>query len=92
AELYDMENQVGSIEQGKQADIIIIDPNPLPTPLLRGNAMDYVVKTVSKSDVETIMVGGEILMRSGNVKTLNEQKTMKKSRKTARKIWKELGI
>ncbi|KXA92297.1 hypothetical protein AKJ64_03500 [candidate division MSBL1 archaeon SCGC-AAA259E17] len=92
AELYDMENQVGSIEPGKQADIILIDPNPLPTPLLRGNAMDYVVKTVSKSDVETIMVGGEILMRSGNVKTLNEQKTMKKSRKTARKIWKELGI
>ncbi|KXA90210.1 hypothetical protein AKJ57_04370 [candidate division MSBL1 archaeon SCGC-AAA259A05] len=92
AELYGMENQIGSIEPGKQADIIIIDPNPLSTPLLRGNAMDHVVKTVNSSDVEAVIVGGEILMRNGSVKTLNEQKTMKKSRKTAKKVWKYLGI
>lgn len=92
AELYGMENHIGSIEPGKQADVIIIDPNPLSTPLLRENAIDHVVKTVSGRDVETVMVGGKIIMKSRNVKTLNEQKTMEKSKKTARRIWKCLGI
>jgi len=90
AELYGMENRIGSIESGKKADIIIIEPSNLSTPLCRGNVADYIVNAVSSSDVETVMVGGDLLMENRSIKTLGEKRTMKKSREITKKIWKSL--
>lgn len=92
AELYGMGNKIGSIEPGKQADIAVINPSTLLTPLRRRNVVDHIVNTVSGSDVETVMVGGELLMQDRNIKTLDEERVMKKSKGTAEKVWKNLEL
>lgn len=92
AELYGVENKIGSIEPGKQADIIIINPSRLFTPLRRKNVVDHLINTVKSTDVETVIVGGDLIMQNRNIKTLDEERTMKKSRKTAKKIWKKLEL
>lgn len=90
AELYGMGNKIGSIEPGKRADIIIIDPSSLPTPLLRENAANHLVNSITGRDVETVIVGGKLLMENGDIKTLTESRTIEQARGTAKKIWKKL--
>ncbi len=89
AELYGVENKVGSIEPGKRADIIVIDPSRVPTPIDRRNVMDNIVKAVRGCDVETVLVDGNIVMENRNIKTLDEKRSIKRSRKIAKKIWKK---
>lgn len=90
AKLYGMNNKIGSIEPGKRADIIIINPNNLPTPLRRDNVMDHLVNSVRSRDVETVLVGGKTVMKNNNIKTLEEKRAMRKSKETAKKVWKKI--
>lgn len=92
AEIYGLENKIGSIEPGKRADIIIVNAPDLPTPLRRDNVTNHLVSSTCGNNVETVMVGGDLLMENRNIKTLDEERTMKKSRKTAKKIWKKLNL
>ncbi len=89
AKLYGMGNKIGSIEPGKRADIIIVNPEDLPTPLQRVNVMSHIVNSVRSRDVETVIVGGDLVMKNHNIKTLDEKRAMKKSKETARKVWKK---
>ncbi|MFH1821144.1 MAG: amidohydrolase, partial [Methanobacteriota archaeon] len=63
AKLYGLENELGSIEPGKLADIIIIDPKRAPTPVYPESVIGHIVNSVDGCDVETVIVGGNILMR-----------------------------
>jgi 5-methylthioadenosine/S-adenosylhomocysteine deaminase len=61
AKVLGIENQTGSIESGKYADIIIIDMNkPHLTPLY--NHYSQLVYAASGSDVKTSIIGGNIVM------------------------------
>lgn len=90
AKAYDMGRKIGSIEPGKRADLILIDYSSTSTPLSRENVSDYLVSTASKNEVDTVMVGGDILMGNRKVKTLDEEKVMEESKNMIDKIWKEL--
>lgn len=92
ARLYGIENKIGSIEPGKRADIILIDSSSTPTPVSRENVMDYIVSTVRSSDVKTVIVDGDIVMEDRNIKTLDEKRAIKRSKKTAKKVWKNLNM
>lgn len=92
AKLYEMENQIGSIEPGKKADMIIINPSNLLTPLRRDNVANYLVESADSSDIETVMVGGDLLMKNRSVKTLNEKRIRRKSIEKSKEIWENLEI
>ena len=71
AELLGMDNEIGSIEIGKRADIIIVDfqkPHLYP----RTDIISHLVYSVKASDVDTTIVDGKILMRNKKVLTLDE--------------------
>ncbi|KXB09249.1 hypothetical protein AKJ35_01165 [candidate division MSBL1 archaeon SCGC-AAA833F18] len=91
AKLYGLEDKLGSIETGKLADLIIINPDSLPTPLRRKNVVEHIVNSVRGCDVETVIVDGRLLMREKRVITLDEEEVVKMSKKSAEKIWKKLG-
>jgi len=91
AELYGMENELGSLEPGKLADVIIIDPSIAPTPVRPESVVGHIVNTVHGGDVETVIVGGSIVMRNRKVLTLDEDEVVKISKKAAEKLWMKLG-
>jgi len=91
AELYGMENEVGSLEPGKLADVIIINPSTAPTPLTHESVAGHLVNTVDGDDVETVIVGGNIVMRNRKVLTMEECEVTKISRRAAEKLWMKLG-
>ncbi len=91
AELYGLGNELGSIESGKLADIIIINPALAPTPVRPESVVGHVVNTVDGDDVETVIVGGKVVMRERKMQTLDEAEAVKVARKSAEKLWQKLG-
>lgn len=73
-----LDNQVGSIEVGKQADLIAIRTNtPRMTPFLNGqdgNLHHNLVHAVQGGDVDMTMVAGQVLVENGQLLTADLQK------------------
>jgi len=90
AELYGLEKEIGSIEVGKKADIIIIKPDVLPTPLTSQSVYGHLVNTVDGDDVEMTIVDGKVLMENRKVLTVNEEEAEKTAQKTADELWRRL--
>ena len=70
-------NKIGSIEVGKQADLIIIDTDkPHLTPLY--NPVSHIVYAASGSDVRDVLVAGEFLVRNRKLLTLDLDETLER--------------
>jgi 5-methylthioadenosine/S-adenosylhomocysteine deaminase len=71
-----MEKEIGSLEVGKQADIIIVSlESPHLWPALTGdvhNVAEHLVYSANAADVQTTIVEGQILMENRHVLTLDE--------------------
>src|SRR5882724_9460318 len=74
-----LEKEIGSLEPGKKADIILIDldkPNAVPIYDVYA-ALAYALKG---SDVRTVIIGGKIVMRDRRLLTINEDQVLAKAR------------
>ncbi|MFQ5871354.1 MAG: amidohydrolase [Candidatus Geothermarchaeales archaeon] len=74
-----MEREIGSLEAGKKADMILLDfrkPHLVPC----FNHVSNVVYAASGGDVETVMVDGEILMEKRKVLTMDEERIVEQAR------------
>lgn len=82
AEALGLEDQIGSLEVGKKADIILVDlskPNLTPLHELYAN----LVYSAHGYDVDSTIVDGKILMENREVKTFNEEEVMEHAQNTA---------
>jgi len=71
AKALGLEKDVGSLEVGKKADVILINfSKPHLKPL--HNVFANIVYSARASDVDTVIVDGQILMENRHVKTLNK--------------------
>lgn len=91
AELYGLERDLGSIEAGKRADVIIINSRRSPTPVIPQSVYGHLVDTIHGSDVETVIVDGSVIMENYEVKTVNEEKILEAARSAAEGLWEKLG-
>ena len=69
------EKEIGSLEKGKKADIIIIDfnqPHLLPT----HNFISHLVYSANGADVITTIVNGKILMENRKILSVDENKIL----------------
>ncbi len=90
ARLYGMESELGSIETGKRADMIIIKPSVLPTPLNANSVVGHLVNTVDGDDVEHVLVEGEPIVRDKKLVTFSEENAQSISQSAAAKLWTRL--
>lgn len=82
AKALGLESSVGSLEVGKEADLILVDfRKPHLTPMHDPYA--NVVYSAHGSDVDTVIVKGKILMENRKVKTLDKDEVMRDAEKTA---------
>jgi 5-methylthioadenosine/S-adenosylhomocysteine deaminase len=73
-----MEKQIGSLEAGKKADLIVIDTTaPHATPMY--NVYAQIVYALKESDVRTTIVAGKAVMEDGRMKTLDEAAILAKA-------------
>jgi 5-methylthioadenosine/S-adenosylhomocysteine deaminase len=80
-----LESQIGSIETGKKADIIILNvKKPNMTPILSNHSItSHLVYSATGNDVETSIVDGKIIMENRKVLTLKEEDVIEKSQEVA---------
>ncbi|MFH1245489.1 MAG: amidohydrolase [Candidatus Omnitrophota bacterium] len=90
AEVLGLQDKIGSLEEGKEADIIIIDVDqPHLVPLY--NIYSLLVYAANGADVDTVMVAGKVVMKGKKLLTIDEQKAIGDMRVLAEHI-KENGV
>ena len=84
-----MEDQVGSLEEGKKADLFVIDVmRPHLVPTLR--VVSAFVHNGQAADVTDVMVDGRWLMRDGRVRTIDEEDIVRQAEGIGHSVWRRL--
>lgn len=75
AKTMGLEGEIGSLEVGKKADIVIFDTRrPEWRPM--HNEVHNLVYSASGESIETVMIDGKIIMEKRNVLTMNEKEVL----------------
>jgi len=85
------EDQIGSLEAGKKADLVVIDPNTV-TMLPMHDPIANMVTSMRAENVESVMVDGRWLMRDRKVLAVNEAAVIEEARSRAAAIVQRAGI
>src|ERR1700738_3138177 len=86
-----MEKEIGSLEKGKKADLILIsldEPNAVPM----YDVYSQLAYALKGSDVETVIIGGRVVMRDRKLLTVNEIEVMARAREYRKTIAASLGL
>ena len=91
AKALHMDKEIGSLQAGKKADLILISlrsPNAVPMyDVYAGLA--YALKG---SDVETVVIGGRVVMREHKLLTVKEEEAVAKAREYRKTVAASLGL
>jgi putative selenium metabolism protein SsnA len=90
AELYGLDKELGSIEVGKKADLIVIKPDTLPTPLNLDSVVGHLINSIDGADVKTTIVDGRAIMKDRAVLTVSEHDVQEKAQDAAAALWERL--
>jgi 5-methylthioadenosine/S-adenosylhomocysteine deaminase len=90
ARVLSLDNEIGSIEVGKKADMIMVDLNkPNLTPLT--HPISHLVYSTRGSDVSDSIIDGKIVMEDYRVKSLDDGKIMRIARTQAEDLLEKSG-
>jgi 5-methylthioadenosine/S-adenosylhomocysteine deaminase len=79
------ERDIGSLEPGKKADLILVRTDrPHAVPMF--DVYSQIVYALKASDVETVVIGGRVVMENGRVLTLNESQIITRARQLAAQV------
>ena len=80
---------VGRIETGAQADLILVDYFP-PTPLTSENLFGHILFGIANAPVHSLMVGGRWVVRDHQCVTVDERCIAERAAAQARRLWERL--
>ena len=71
AKVLGMEDEIGSLEVGKQADFLVIQPQGKIHLQPQENMLSHLVYAVKSSDIDDVYIAGEQVVRAGKVLTVD---------------------
>ena len=78
-------NEIGSLEVGKRADVIIVDLNRVHvTP--EGDVISSLVYSAAASDVRTTIIDGRVVMGDRELTTINEAEVIAEANRAAKAL------
>lgn len=86
-----LEKEIGSLEAGKKADIVLIsldEPNAVPM----YDIYAQIAYSLKGSDVDSVIIGGRSVMRDHRLLTVNEAEVLQKAREYGVSVRKSLGM
>jgi len=83
-------NQVGSLEAGKKADIIVVRPEVMATPLT-GNVYGYIVNGLRGGDVVHVFVNGRQIVKDRAFTLIDKREAESRVLKTVERLWAKVG-
>ncbi len=86
-----MDDRLGSLEVGKKADLVVIDPDT-STMLPMHDPVANMVTSMRTENVESVMVDGRWIMKDRDILVVNEQEVVEEAKRRADAIVKRAGI
>ncbi len=84
-------HEIGSLEAGKKADFVVLNmdrPGLTPSP----NPVSTLVYAAMGSDVETVVVDGQVVVEGGRLLTLDEEAVVAEARQRAAEVYARAGV
>ena len=85
------DDEIGSLEAGKQADLVVIDPDTA-TMLPLHDPVANMVTSLRTDNVESVMVKGNWIMQNKTILTVNEAEIIEEAKKRAAEVVQRAGI
>lgn len=91
ARVLGLDSELGSIEKGKLADLVIVNPwrphsAPAPDPV------STLVYATQSRDVEHVLIGGQPVVERGHLATLDAERVVARARELAPKLARRAGL
>ena len=90
AEALHLEKEIGSIEKGKRADLVLINRDSL-NQIPAYNVYSDLVYATKASDVQTVIINGRLVMRERRLLTLDETRIKESAKVFRDQVIKSLG-
>lgn len=93
AQAMGLEDEIGSLEEGKKADMILVSLDGWHTqPRNAAGVYSHLVYQAHSSDVTATIVDGHLLMQDGHVLSIDEEKTKNAVKASLRRICQRAGL
>jgi 5-methylthioadenosine/S-adenosylhomocysteine deaminase len=86
-----LEHEIGSLEPGKRADIAVFDLDRAHV-TVANRPVSALVFSAHGTDVETVLVNGEVVLRGGELRFVGEDEVLSDARRLARETIERAGI
>ncbi|MBZ9571121.1 amidohydrolase family protein [Methanobrevibacter sp. TMH8] len=86
AKALNLNKEIGSIEVGKKADLILLDKNTINLTPMSDVISSNLVYAANGSNVNTTICNGKILMENRKLTTLNENEIIEKANKAIKEL------
>jgi 5-methylthioadenosine/S-adenosylhomocysteine deaminase len=87
-----LENEIGTLEPGKKADLIVVDMQQPQLHPLEGVLIGALLHSASGHEVRDVWVDGHAVMRNNRILTLDEEEIMKQADSRVRRLRAEVGL
>jgi cytosine/adenosine deaminase-related metal-dependent hydrolase len=85
------EREIGSIDVGKRADLVMFDVNR-PEWVPTHDVVRALVYSANGASVKTVIVDGQVIVRDGRMQTVDESRLLDKAREAAERIARRAGL
>lgn len=84
-------DQLGSISIGNRADLVLIDSEKLKYPYghPRLEPAEFIVQRITKDHISAVLSDGELVVKNGNVLSLDEQNIVNRLKEKIEVIWRK---
>ncbi|WP_026702292.1 5'-deoxyadenosine deaminase [Salibacterium aidingense] len=87
AEALGLEHEIGSLEEGKKADLFLLDLNTFHSyPSETVDPVSRIVYSASARDVETTIIDGKIVMENREMKTMDKNSVLQASNTAVQRL------
>jgi 5-methylthioadenosine/S-adenosylhomocysteine deaminase len=87
-----LENQIGTLETGKRADVIVVDLNSLHSTPRPADLVSAVVYSAQPADVRSVVIDGRVTMRDRQLLTIDERSVVHDAAQEMAALIKRAGI
>ncbi|HYJ86974.1 MAG TPA: 5'-deoxyadenosine deaminase [Pyrinomonadaceae bacterium] len=87
-----LEDEIGSLEAGKRADVIVVDLNSLQSTPHVKDLVSALVYSGQTSDVQSVVIDGQILMKDRKLLTIDEGSVIAEAAKEGAELFSRAGI
>ncbi len=91
AEAVQWENEIGSLEEGKKADITIFDTNRIEWQPLH-DPIQNLVYSASGESVSSVIINGQLVVKNGKITTIDEEELLELARTASLEAGKRSGL